>query len=179
MIWPLVSIVTRCRASARWSAENRKFHEREGLHYPSDLTDAEWRLVERLVPPAKHGGRPRSICIRTVVNAILYLLSTGCQWSALPKEFPPKTTVHDYLELWSWDGTLMAVLRALYTEPREPEGRRTNPTAIVFGSVPGIKESTKRTEGGGLALIYRVMNRARRFRAAKYLSSMRRGRLER
>jgi len=70
------------------------------------LSDAEWALVAPLIPPSKHGGRPRSVNVREVLNAIFYVLWTGCQWKALPKDFPPKSTVYDDLDLWEWDGTL-------------------------------------------------------------------------
>ena len=69
------------------------------------LTNAEWALVEPLIPPAKRGGRRRTIDVREVLNAIFYVLSTGCQWNALPRDLPPKSTVYDYLDLWDWDGT--------------------------------------------------------------------------
>ena len=71
-----------------------------------DLTGAEWAVVEPMVPLAKHGGRKRTIDVREILNEIFYVLWTGCQWKALPKDLPPKSTVHDYLELWNWDGTL-------------------------------------------------------------------------
>jgi transposase len=152
-------------SSTMWSTENRKFREREGLHYPSDLTDAEWVLVEPLVPPARRGGRPRSVDVRAVLNAILYLLSTGCQWTALPKDLPPKTTVHDYLEMWSWDGTLMRINRALYVELREQEGRDANTSvAIIRRFNLASSQSVKGVEKGGRALMHRVMMRARRSR---------------
>ena len=79
-----------------WKPEHRHAAERHGLRYPSDLSDAEWALVERMIPPAKHGGRPRDVNIREVLNAICYVLSTGCQWQALPKDLPPKSTTHYY-----------------------------------------------------------------------------------
>ena len=79
---------------------------RKSLRYPSDLSDAEWELVRPLIPPAKRGGRPRSVNLREVLNGIFYVLSTGCQWEALPKDLPPKSTVYDYIDLWEWDGTL-------------------------------------------------------------------------
>ena len=79
-----------------------------GLRYPSDLTDAEWALVEPFIPPARRGGRRRTVDVREVLNGILYVLATGCQWRALPKDLPPRSTVHDYLTLWAWDGTLGA-----------------------------------------------------------------------
>src|SRR5215204_18017 len=69
----------------------------------SDLTDAEWALVAPLIRPAKRGGRPRTVKVREVLNAIFYVLWTGCQWKALPKDLPPRSTVWEYLDLWDWD----------------------------------------------------------------------------
>ena len=83
-----------------WTAENRCRYERRGLRYPTDLTDEEWALVAPHIRPAKRGGRPRTVNVREVMNAVLYLLGTGCQWRALPKDFPPRTTVFEYLDLW-------------------------------------------------------------------------------
>ena len=83
-----------------WKPEHRRAAERRGLRYPSDLTDAEWALVEPMIPPAKRGGRRREVNIREVLNAIFYVLSTGCQWQALPKDLPPKSTAHSYFMLW-------------------------------------------------------------------------------
>ena len=83
------------------------------LALPSDLTDAEWVIVEPMIPPARHGGRNRSVNVREVLNGIFYVLWTGCQWKALPKDLPLKSTVHDYLELWNWDGTLERIHHAL------------------------------------------------------------------
>src|SRR5262245_21947227 len=71
-----------------WTADHRRAADRRGLRYPSDLTDAEWVLVEPTIPPAKRGGRPRDANVREVLNAIFYVLSTGCQWQALPKDLP-------------------------------------------------------------------------------------------
>src|SRR3546814_13061647 len=73
-----------------WTKANRGKYIRDGLRYPSDLTDAEWGLVEPLIPPAKRGGRRREVDVREVLNGLLYVLSTGCQWRAVPKELPPK-----------------------------------------------------------------------------------------
>src|SRR5271170_7412180 len=82
-----------------WKPEHRCAADRSHLRYPSDLTDAEWSIVEPMIPPARHGGRRRSVNVREVLNGIFYVLWTGCQWKALPKDLPPKSTVHDYLEL--------------------------------------------------------------------------------
>ena len=88
-----------------WTTENRPRYNRDRLRYPSDLTDEEWALVELLIPPAKRGGRRRTVVVREVVNGAMYVLSTGCQWRYLPK-LPPKSTVHDYLTRWNYHGTL-------------------------------------------------------------------------
>src|SRR5215475_9897564 len=74
-----------------WKAEHRRAADRHGLRYPSDLTEEEWALVAPMIPPAKRGGRPRDVNVREVLNAIFYVLSTGCQWQALPKDLPPKS----------------------------------------------------------------------------------------
>ena len=80
-----------------WTIKNRPRYDRGKLRYPSDLTDEEWSLVEPLIPPAKRGGRKREVVVREVVNGVMYVLSTGCQWRYIPKDLPPRSTVHDYL----------------------------------------------------------------------------------
>ena len=77
-----------------WKPEHRRAADRRGLRYPSDLSDSEWALIEPSIPPAKRGGRRREVNVREVLNAIFYVLSTGCQWQALPKDLPPKSTGH-------------------------------------------------------------------------------------
>ena len=124
-----------------WSAENRARYERRGLRYPSDLTDAEWELVASHIRPAKRGGRPRTANMRAVMNAVLYLLGTGCQWRALPKDFPPRTTVFEYLDLWEWDRTLERVHHALYVAVREQAKREASPTAAIIDS-QSVKSAT-------------------------------------
>lgn len=106
--------------------EYRRAADRSGLRYPSDLTDAEWALVEPLIPPAKRGGRPRDVNIREILNAIFYVHSAGCQWHALPKDLPPKSTAHHYFMLWNWDGTLERIHHMLYVATREHEGREAS-----------------------------------------------------
>ena len=96
-----------------WKPEHRLAADRSCLRYPSDLTEAEWAIVAPMIPPARHGGRRRSVNVREVLNGIFYVLWTGCQWKALPKDLPPKSTVHDYLELWNCDGTLEHIHHAL------------------------------------------------------------------
>jgi transposase len=127
-----------------WTTKNRAKYDRDTLRYPSDLTDAEWALVEPLIPPAKHGGRDREVDVREVVNGIMYVLSTGCQWRYIPKDLPPKSTLHDYLVRWNDDNTLIAIHHALYLQCREMIQREPSPTACVIDS-----QSVKSTEKGG------------------------------
>jgi transposase len=143
-----------------WTAEQRRAHERAGPRYPSDLTDAEWALVEPFIPPAKRGGRRRTVDLREVLNGILYVLATGCQWRALPKDLPPKSTVYGYLTLWTWDGTLSRLHHALFVQVRERAGKEASPTAAILDS-----QSVKSAEKGGLALIRAVTTRARKSKA--------------
>jgi transposase len=75
-----------------WTAKNRGRYDRSKLRYPSDLTDDEWAHVEPLIPPAKRGGNKRHVEVREVMNGIMYILSTGCQWRAIPKDLPPRST---------------------------------------------------------------------------------------
>src|SRR5205807_1927094 len=114
--------------------DRRRAGARHGLRYPSDRNDREWALIEPAIPPAKHGGRRREVNVREVLNAIFYVLSTGCQWQALPKDLPPKSTAHSYFMLWDWDGTLERIHHALYLETREREGREASPTASIIDS---------------------------------------------
>ena len=143
-----------------WTTENRPRYERDKLRYPSDLTDAEWVHVAPLIPPAKHGGRRREVVVREVVNGIMYVLSTGCQWRYVPKDLPPKSTLHDYLARWSEDGTLDKIHHTLYVKCREMMDREASPTACVIDS-----QSVKSAEKGGPASIPTAMMPARRSRA--------------
>jgi len=83
-----------------WTPENRPRYDRSKLRYPSDLTDEEWLIVGPLIPRAKRGGNRRSVDERAVLDGVMYILSTGCQWAALPKDLPPRSTVNDYLRRW-------------------------------------------------------------------------------
>lgn len=133
--------------------------------YPSDLTDAEWALIEPMIPPAKRGGRRREVNIREVLNAIFYVLSTGCQWQALPKDLPPKSTAHHYFGLWDWDGTLERIHHALDVETRERAGREASPTAAIIDS-----QSGKAAQKGAARSIRKALMRARRSPAASATS---------
>jgi transposase len=84
-----------------WTKANRGQYDRSKLRYLSDLTDEEWRLVEPLIPPAKRGGCPRKVKVRDVVDGLMYILSTGCQWRYTPAHFPPSSTLYHYFDLWS------------------------------------------------------------------------------
>ena len=125
-----------------WTIENRPRYYRDKLRYPSDLTDEEWTLVEPQIPPAKHGGRHRTVVVREVVNGVMYVLSTGCQWRYLPKDLPPKSTVHDYLTRWNYDGTIERMHHALYVQCREAAERQASPTACVIDS-QSVKSAEK------------------------------------
>ena len=139
-----------------WTKENRGRYDRSKLRYPSDLTDDEWALIEPLIPPAKGGGKTRTVVMREVVNGLLYVLSTGCQWRAIPKDLPPKSTVYGYFDLWTWDGTIGRMHETLYAACREQAGREASPTAAIIDS-----QSVKSAEKGG-SMIGRAMMPARR-----------------
>jgi len=79
-----------------WTNENRVRYDRSKLRYPSDLTDDEWALIGPLIPRAKRGGNKQTVVVREVVNGLMYILSTGCQWASLPKDLPPRSTMNDY-----------------------------------------------------------------------------------
>lgn len=149
-----------------WTADHRRAADRRSLRYPSDLTDAEWALVAPLIPPAKHGGRKRTVNVREVLNAIFYVLSTGCQWNALPSDLPPKSTVYDYLDLWEWDGTLERIHHDLYVAVREDAGRQASPSVAIIDS-----QSAKAAQKGGRRSIRRASTRARKSRVASGTSS--------
>jgi transposase len=140
-----------------WSNENRARYDRSRLRYPSDLTDAEWAHVEPLIPPAKRGGNRRHVEVREVVNGLMYVLSTGCQWRAIPKDLPPRSTLYDYFDLWGWDGTLERIHEALFVKRREAAAREASPTAATIDS-----QSVKSAEKGGSASTLRAATRARR-----------------
>jgi transposase len=136
----------RCRAWRRCpmrTTGQRQAHDRGGLRYPSDLTDGGWALVEPPIPPAKRGGRERTVDVREVLNGIPYILAAGCQWRALPEDLPPRSTVHDCLTLRARDGTLRRLRHALLVQAREQAGEEAGPTAAITGS-----QSVKSAEKG-------------------------------
>jgi transposase len=142
-----------------WTLESRPRYDRSKLRYPSDLSDEEWALIGPLIPPAKKGGNKRTVDIRAVVNGVMYILSTGCQWAALPKDLPPRSTVNDYLRRWDDDRTLDRIHHALYVQCREQAAREASPTAAIIDS-----QSVKSAEKGGARSIRAAMMQGRRSR---------------
>lgn len=138
-----------------WMTENRARYNRDKLRYPSDLTKEEWTHIKPLIPPAKRGGRKRSVNVREVLNGLMYVLSTGCQWRSIPKDLPPKSTVFHYFDLWNYDGTLERIHYALYVKCRGQMERTASPTACLIDS-----QSVKSAEKGGRVLIRTDLTRA-------------------
>ncbi len=112
--------------------------------YPTDLNDREWQLLELLLPPPKPGGRPVKYPRREVVNAIRYVLRTGCPWRMLPHDLPPWRTAFHYFRTWRRDGTWQRAHETLRSLTRQSEGRRASPSAAIIDS-----QSVKTAEKGG------------------------------
>src|SRR5262249_49905179 len=129
-----------------WKPEHRLAADRSGLRYPSDLTGAEWVIVEPMIPPAKHGGRKRTIDVREILNGIFYVLSTGCQWQALPKDLPPKSTVGPIsicgpgMARWS-----ASITRSMWRSASRRDGRQARPRRLSTARAPRARKK------GGLA----------------------------
>jgi putative transposase len=132
------------------------------MGYPSDVTDAEWNVIAPLLPEAKPGGRPRTVPLRLVVNAIFYISRSGCAWRMLPKDFPPYQTIYDYFWSWRKNGTWSKVHEALRDLVREQEGREVSPSAAIIDS-----QSVKTTEKGAP----KATTRGRRSKGGSGISS--------
>jgi transposase len=127
-----------------WTDSARRHYARAAERYATDLTDAEWALLAPHLPAPDRLGRPRQVDLREVLNAILYLLRTGCPWRLLPKEFPPRSTVFGYFRrLWE-DGTWPTLHAVLVMAARERAGKEASPTAGIIDS-----QSVRTTESGG------------------------------
>ena len=120
--------------------------------YPSDLTDEQWAIVEPLIPPAKQsprGGRPRKVNMREVLNTLLYLNRSGCQWDMLPHDLLPKSTVYDYFGQWRDDGTWAKLAEALRERTRVAAGREPTPRAACIDS-QSVKPPRWAAPSGGM-----------------------------
>src|SRR5246500_3583987 len=140
----MMVVVKQSSRHKMWTEITRRKYEREGQRYASDLTDAEWSLIAPHMPAVKRLGRPRETELRSVLDAILYIARTGCQWRMLPKDFPPFTTVQGYFYDWRDDGLFEKINFELLLEAREAAGREASPSAGVIDS-----QSVKTTESGG------------------------------
>ena len=149
-----------------WTVENRARYERGKLRYPTDLTDAEWELAKAEIPRSKRGGNKRTVDIREVMNGLMYVLGTGCQWRAIPRDLPPRSTVNHYFCRWQHDGTLDRLHHALYVLCREQADREASPTAAIIDS-----QSVKSAEKGGVGSTGRASMAARRSKARSGMSS--------
>ena len=112
----------------------RRQHDRNGDKYASDMNDAEWALIAPSMPPPKTTGRPRTTRLRDVVDALLYIATTGCQWRMLPNDFPPVSTVRGYFYAWRDDGLLDEIHQKLVEAARLAENCKAQPTAGVIDS---------------------------------------------
>ena len=143
-----------------WTAATRRDHARLCGAYSSDMTDGEWSLIAPLLPTAQPGGRPRRTCLRRVVDAIVYLLQTGCQWRMLPREFPPRSTVYGYFRAWRADGSWTRIHDALYRRCRDLEGREESPSAAIIDS-QSVKTGPDAREAVGFDAGKKVKGRKR------------------
>ena len=140
-----------------WTDEYRETYRRDASGFPSNLTDAEWARLAPLIPDAKPGGRPRKTEMRAAMNAIFYLLRTGCPWRYLPHDgFPPRSTVYNIFRKFQREGVWDVIWAELHAALRERLGREASPTAGVIDS-----QTLKSAEKGGVKTTQWVMIPAR------------------
>ena len=134
-----------------WTKEHREAHKQSGNGFPSDLTDAQWARLEPLIPPAKTGGRPRQTDMRAAMNAIFYLLRTGCPWRYLPRDpFPARSTVYNIFRKFQREGVWERIWEELLVAVREQRGREASPTAAIIDSqsLKAAEKDPMRVDGG-------------------------------
>jgi putative transposase len=128
--------------------ERKQLVQGNRMAYPSDLSDAQWELLEPLISPEKPGGRKRRVDIRAVCNGIFYHLKTGCQWRMLPRDYPPYSTVYFYYRSWQVDGSWERINQALVRESRIRAGKHPLPSVMAVDS-----QSVKTSEKGGRSVV--------------------------
>jgi transposase len=146
--------------ASMWTQENRVRHDRKGLRYPSDQTDAEWALAKPFIARGKYATPEWEARLRLILDAVLYVLTTGCQWRQLPKDFPPRSTVHEWFVRWHCSGALDRLHSALYQRARELAGKEASPTTAIVDS-----QSVKSAEKGGRGAIPPATTPARKSKA--------------
>ena len=144
-----------------WKAETYRTYDRKDLRYPTDVTDAEWGLARPVVDIAPRRSGQRRVVLREVLNAVFYILGTGCQRRALPTDLPPRSTVHDDFVRWQCDGTLGRLHHALSEQAREMAGKEASPTTAIVDS-----QSVKGAERGAAGSIRWALTRPRRSKGA-------------
>src|SRR5271169_7114355 len=145
-----------------WTREHRTIHRQSGERLPSDLTDAQWAHLEPLIPPADPGGRPRKTDMRSAMNAIFYLLRTGCPWRYLPRcAFPPRSTVYNIFRQFQRDGAWERIWEELHMALREALHRDASPTAAILDS-QSLKAAEKGEPRAGMKRTRWVTTPARR-----------------
>jgi len=133
-----------------WTDTARRQHMRNGPGYPSDLRDGEWALIEPIFPSARRGGRPRTTCQRAVMDAILYIASSGYAWRMLPKCFPPVSTVRGYFYAWR-DSSLLATINQLLVMTAREQAGRSNVQVFLDKDLPDTRAF--------ITMLGKVMNR--------------------